>query len=51
MSASHPNEYNIHGTKSSWRNWKRALKRFTNKARRKDGKKHLEDASPRITQG
>jgi hypothetical protein len=39
------------GTKSSWRNWKRNLKRSVNRLWRREGKKHLEDASKRRPTG
>ena len=44
-------QYDILGTKSSWRKWKRYLKRMTSRYRRRDGKKNLEDALPRATAG
>lgn len=44
-------QYDIRGTKSSWRNWKRRLKRFTARWARRDSKKNLEDALPHRTAG
>jgi len=44
-------QYVEKGTKSSWRFWKRALKKSVAKLARRLGKKHLEDAPPRATVG
>ena len=38
---SRPEQYDIRGTKSSWRRWKRYLKRWTARLRRRLGKRLL----------
>jgi hypothetical protein len=44
-------QYSVRGTKSSWRHWKRRLKRFTARLRRRLNKMLGEDAPPRVTGG
>lgn len=51
MSASKPNEYDWRGTRTSWRQWKRALKRQTARLARRRGKTLGEDCPKRHTVG
>lgn len=44
-------QYDWYHTRSSWRKWKRALKKSTSRARRRDEQRLGEDAPPRATRG
>lgn len=44
-------QYDYSGSKSSWRRWKRFLKRQTRRAARRAGKILLEDTPKRVTRG
>lgn len=46
-----PEQYDYHGTKPSWRKWKKRLKRLASRLARRQGKKLQEDAPPRSTKG
>lgn len=51
MSASNPAQYDWRGTRTSWRHWKRALKRRTARLARRQGKRLLEDCPKRHVGG
>ncbi len=44
-------QYDYRGTKSSWRQWKRELKRSLVRAKRRESKILLDDTPKRITMG
>lgn len=46
-----PNQYDYRGTRTSWRHWKRALKRQTARLARRQGKRLMEDCHKRHTGG
>lgn len=48
---SQADQYDYRGTRTSWRRWKRFLKRQTARLRRRLGKRLLDDAPVRVTKG